>query len=378
MPDPSESIPAVAARRTARPHRSRRATTLAAFVIGALAVAACGGDGSTSGAAEAADPDAGANLDCPALTAELGLVPEGLDLTGATLRVGDQLNVFETTLAAAGQLEEVPYSIEWTTFASGPPLLEALAAGAIDIGMAGDAPPILGAAAGDPVAVAAVSTTDPLDSIVVPAGSDIAAPEDLAGKRIAFVKGSSANDLLLQVLEEAGIDYGDITPVELQPADALGAFGGGDFDAWAVWEPFVTLSEGTVIANGADYGTSYNVQVTTTEVLDDPVQGAVVADYLCRVVKAQAWGTANPDHWLAGFEDSSAGVPADIIEQVVVGIDPVYVAVDDQVVGDFQAEADRFTDSGILDVDVAAAELLDPRFNQLVTRAFAAASEAGP
>lgn len=49
-----------------------------------------------------------------------------VDLHKVTLSVGDQKGGSRSVLRAAGQLDNVPYKIQWHTFTSGPPLLEAL------------------------------------------------------------------------------------------------------------------------------------------------------------------------------------------------------------------------------------------------------------
>src|ERR1700744_5138123 len=50
-----------------------------------------------------------------------------------------------------GKLKPLGYKVSWTDFPSGPPLLEALNVGAIDFGVAGEAPPIFAQAAGAPL-----------------------------------------------------------------------------------------------------------------------------------------------------------------------------------------------------------------------------------
>ncbi|MDF9811960.1 ABC-type nitrate/sulfonate/bicarbonate transport system substrate-binding protein [Streptomyces sp. SPB162] len=61
-------------------------------------------------------------------------------LGGVTLNVGDQKGGSEAILRAAGELDKVPYRITWSTFTSGPPLLEAVNAKAVDIGGVGNTP----------------------------------------------------------------------------------------------------------------------------------------------------------------------------------------------------------------------------------------------
>src|SRR6202166_3617520 len=68
-----------------------------------------------------------------------------------TLRVGDQKGNSQAVMEAAGVLKDLPYRIEWKEFPAAAPLLEALGAGAIEIGVVGDAPFTFAAAANVPV-----------------------------------------------------------------------------------------------------------------------------------------------------------------------------------------------------------------------------------
>ena len=73
---------------------------------------------------------------------------------------------------AAGVLDDVPYEIEWKEFTSGPPLLEALNAGAIHVGGVGNTPPLFAAAAkGEFKVVQAATYGGTGDAIVVPKDS---------------------------------------------------------------------------------------------------------------------------------------------------------------------------------------------------------------
>ena len=134
-------------------------------------------------------------------------------------------------------------TVKWIEFQSGPPLLEALNARSIDIGYTGDTPPIFAQAAGvDFVYVAALPQPGHSSAIVVTDASGIKTLADLRGKRIAVTKGSSAQNVLVHVLEKAHIPYTGVTPVYLQPADAAAALKGGSVDAWSIWDPFYALA----------------------------------------------------------------------------------------------------------------------------------------
>ena len=66
---------------------------------------------------------------------------------GVTLRVGVQKDGIRPLLEKSGVLEGVPYKIEYSVFAFGPPLVEAAGADKIDVAAVGSTPPIFGAAA---------------------------------------------------------------------------------------------------------------------------------------------------------------------------------------------------------------------------------------
>ena len=161
----------------------------------------------------------------------------GYQKSGALLLV-KQDGSLEKKLAPLG------YSVEWREFPSGPPILEALNAGALDVAHSGDAPLVLAQAAGVPFVYFGVSATSPESSgIVVPGGSPLKTLADLKGKKLAFAKGSSAHYLVALALEKAGLTFADIKPVYLQPPDARAAFQSGAVDAWAIWDPFLAAAE---------------------------------------------------------------------------------------------------------------------------------------
>jgi sulfonate transport system substrate-binding protein len=145
--------------------------------------------------------------------------------------------------------------VEWKEFPAGPPLLEALNAGAIDIGPVGESPPIFAQAGGADLIYAASIVPNPKGSgVLVGEDSPIKTVADLKGKKVTFAKGSSANLLIVQLLEKDGLKFEDIEPVYLSPADARAAFVQGTVDAWVIWDPFFAAGEtgikSRVIANG--------------------------------------------------------------------------------------------------------------------------------
>jgi sulfonate transport system substrate-binding protein len=132
--------------------------------------------------------------------------------------------------------------VGWVEFQFGPPMLEAITAGSIDIGSVGDTAPIFAQAGGGDIVYALAVPTSP-HGILVPGNSPIRSLAELKGKRVAFGKGSSAHSILLKALKYAGLSYNDIQPAYLGPSEATAAFNGGKIDAWVAWDPYYALAE---------------------------------------------------------------------------------------------------------------------------------------
>src|SRR5215510_12181800 len=136
------------------------------------------------------------------------------------VRIGYQKYGKLVLLKGRGTLEDklkpLGYTVTWTEFPSGPPLLEALNVGSIDFGDVGEAPPIFAQAAGAPLVYVAATTTRPQsEAVLVPPDSPIRSPADLKGKRIALNKGSNVHYFLVKLLRQHGLQYRDVHPVFL-------------------------------------------------------------------------------------------------------------------------------------------------------------------
>ena len=182
------------------------------------------------------------------------------------LRIGYQKSASLFVLQKAqGSLEKrlapLGFGVKWVEFPAGPQLLEGLNVGAVDVGYVGEAPPIFAQAAGakfvyighDPAAPAA-------EAILVTKDSPIRSVAELKGKKVALNKGSNVHYLLVKQLEKHGLQFADIQPVYLAPADGRAAFESKNVDAWVIWDPFQAAAEkatgARVLADGT--GTAVN------------------------------------------------------------------------------------------------------------------------
>ena len=333
--------------------RTRGAALLALLLATAMVLAGCGG--SATGNEDAVGDDG------------------KVDLSKVKLIVGDQKGGSKALLQAAGELDDLPYEIEWKEFTSGPPLLEALNSGAIHVGGVGNTPPIFAAAAdGQFKAVQAATYGGAGDAIVVPPGSPIKSVADLKGKTVAVAEGSSANYNLLAQLDKAGLKFSDVKVEDLQPADALAAFTAGHVDAWAIWEPFTSQAEqdaqAQVIANGEGTVNGYVFQVASDEALADPGTEAALADYLARIARAQTWSGTHQAEWSESWA-AETGLAPEITLAAVNKRKIQVVPIDDELVSSEQEMADAFTENGLLPDAVDLADFFSDKYNDAVAEA---------
>ncbi|SAL40543.1 ABC transporter, substrate-binding protein, aliphatic sulfonates [Caballeronia sordidicola] len=233
-----------------------------------------------------------------------------------SLRIGYQKGLL-SILKGRGTLEHrlapLGVSVQWTEFPSGPPQLEALNVGSIDFGDVGEAPPVFAQAAGAPFVYYGQTAQRPAsEALVVPDDSPVKSVAQLKGKRIALTKGSNTHFLLLRLLENANIDYADVTPVWLSPADARAAFEQKAVDAWAIWDPFLAVVQATgrariiadgtgVVQNRAFYFTSRNYVAKNDDVLRAVLEEIGATDHWISTNREQAaaefsrlWGIPQP------------------------------------------------------------------------------------
>jgi sulfonate transport system substrate-binding protein len=166
-----------------------------------------------------------------------------------TLKVGYQKSSTSLVLLKSrgwleSKLKPLGYDVSWAEFPSGPPMLEALSANAVNLAFTGETPPIFAQAAGTPVVYVGNTPGQPhSEAILAPKASPLAQVADLKGKKVAVAKGSNAHYLLVAAVLKAGLEFSDITPVYLAPSDARAAFVSGDVDAWSIWDPFFAAAE---------------------------------------------------------------------------------------------------------------------------------------
>ncbi|MFG2007002.1 ABC transporter substrate-binding protein [Spirillospora sp. NPDC048911] len=331
---------------------TRLRTVLAVLGLTAVVTAAAGcggGDGAAQDAAIAKD----------------GTV----DLAKVTLRVGDQKGGQNALLTAAGELKGVKYKVEFKQFTSGPPLLEAVNANAVDFGAVGNSPPVFAAAAGSDIKIIAAAELGLTgQAVLVPKNSAIRTPAELKGRRIAVAKGSSAHYHLLAVLKKAGLGFKDVQPQYLAPPDALAAFSQGKLDAWAVWDPYTAQGESQanarILLDGNGYTTGYNLLVASEKTLGNKAKETALRDYIARQRRALVWAAEHPKEWGAVWSKDT-GLPLAVAEVAAKRRVAKLLKVDDALVTHEQQVADAFADQKLIPGKVDMSEFVDRRFNDI-------------
>ncbi|MBI0444915.1 aliphatic sulfonate ABC transporter substrate-binding protein [Deinococcus sp. DB0503] len=166
-----------------------------------------------------------------ATTVRLGYFP---NLTHAPALIGLERGTFQKALGNA--------KLDAHSFVSGTTLMEAFAAGQLDLAYVGPGPAINGAARGMPLQfIAGASEAGAV--LVARRDSPIRTYKDLAGKRVAVPSLGNTQDISLRhILKEQGLkaqtDGGNVTVVPIPPADIAAAFAANRVDATLVPEPW--------------------------------------------------------------------------------------------------------------------------------------------
>lgn len=297
------------------------------------------------------------------LLAALMLTP--LAARADELRVGVQKVGSLVVLRRDGTLEKalapVGVTVKFVEFQAGPPLMEALNAGAIDIGYTGDSPPIFALAGGVPlVYVASQPSGGDNQGILVRADAATHSVDELRGKRVALTKGSSAHYQAYAVLKDANLSLTDVRPTYLVPADGRAALASGRVDAWSIWDPFLAAAEQDpsfkLLSSGVP---SNNFLLARRDYAT--AHPEIVATVIRTANTAAAWGETHQAELAQLLSDvTGVALPA---EQVSAKRGSYrWLAMADAAIVQEQAVADAFADLHVIPsrVDVRAATWTPP------------------
>ncbi|MFZ0048262.1 MAG: ABC transporter substrate-binding protein [Streptosporangiaceae bacterium] len=339
-----------------------RRASAGVITIGLLAfgASACSSSGS-GGAAASSSPAAGTSTGSAST----------VNVSNVTLNIGDQAGSgAEALLTAAGLIGKLPFKAHWSDFTSGPPMLQAMGAGSIDVGSVGDAPPVFAAAGGSQIAVVSALTANPDGSaILVPKNSPIHSVAQLKGKSIAVAQGSSADYHMLAILTKAGLTVKDVTPDYLQPAEGQAAFASSHVAAWDVWSPFIEQAEvqdhARILVNGSTIGLTYSFVVASKAALANPAKAAAIHDYLQLLDQAYTWAATHKSAWAATWAKAT-GLPISIMNLAVNDSLATPAPITPTVISAEQSVANAFAAAGLIPSHVDFSDYAVTTYNSIL------------
>jgi ABC-type nitrate/sulfonate/bicarbonate transport system substrate-binding protein len=137
-------------------------------------------------------------------------------------------------------LEKNNLASEVTGFQYGPPMMEALISGKVDVAFTSEVPATLALAQGQKATIIATFGSLGRSAIMVLADSPVRSTRDLKGKKVGVPFGSSPHRNLLGMLETAGlIPDKDVFVLNIGRDELAALLLKGDVDAIAAWDPAV-------------------------------------------------------------------------------------------------------------------------------------------
>ncbi|MGW2328426.1 ABC transporter substrate-binding protein [Streptomyces sp. NPDC001700] len=335
-----------------RSRRARARTALAAVVaLTAGALSACG---SSSGA--------------------------GGKGSSVTLRVGATGWKEEEALLKFAHLDDTPYQVRWSLFQGGDRQLEAVRAGALDVASSSEIPPVFAAADGKPnFKVVAVRRGNTLNQeVVAPKGSPITSMSQLRGKKVGYVKNTTAHYFLYELLKRAGLGWDDIEAAPLDPDKGIAALNGGSIDAFAGYGNAVITAHqrgARTIGSGKDVLSGNFLWTASDDTLGGAAERKALADLLARIDKAFAYVRDGRQKEYAKLMAAATHQPVDqALEEFTVGeaqretgIRPVSAGA----TASEQKVADAFGDLGAVKRKLNVGEFWSDRLSARLRKALA-------
>ena len=196
------------------------------------------------------------------------------------------------------------YEITWQRFDSGAKVITAMAAGDLQLSMAGSSP--IAAAISRGLAVELVWIVEDIasaEALVVRDGAGVQSPQDLKGKRLAVPFASTTHFHSLFALEQFGIAPSDVMLVNMQPPEIVEAWRKGSIDAAFVWDPALAeIKESGRVLITSGLLSSWG-KATFDGMLADRAWAEAHPAFMCRFIKTLAAADAayrdDPALWTA-------------------------------------------------------------------------------
>jgi len=180
---------------------------------------------------------------------------------------------------------------------------------------------------------------------------------DLKGRKLAVAKGSAAQNLTIAALEKAGLQFGDIEPVYLAPADAAAAFESGKVDAWTIWDPYFAIYEQRpgvrVLALSQDIVSQNSFLLGSRRYANANPQ--TVVQVVREFDKIAVWSREHRDD-VAKLVSDGTGVAIDAMTRTLDRNPLALRPIDDDIIRTQQQVADRFAALNLIPAPIKIAD----------------------
>lgn len=317
--------------------------------------------------------DANASVETPPATTATA----ELDLSKVVLKIGAASAANGQAILEAAGLADTPYKVEFVVFQGGNLVLEAMAANQIDLGTGSQIPPIFasqGQNQGNLKIIATKKATTLFQELVIPEGSAIKSVSDLKGKKVAYVKSTTAHYFLAKMLKEAGVNWNEVETIPLSTSDGLTALLTNEVDALASYGNAIRSAHAkgaTTLQSAANILSGDFYWYATPDAIADPAKHAAIVDYLSRFNEGNEYARNNADKW-AGFyapqiNQEKSEYLKDFLEeneQAKVKIVPI----DEATIKSEQDIVDTFIEIGLLKGPIDIRTLFDRSFDDEISK----------
>ncbi|MDD2545800.1 MAG: ABC transporter substrate-binding protein [Burkholderiaceae bacterium] len=298
---------------------------------------------------------------------------------GTRLVLGDQNELLQTLFSVSGVGKGLVTQVQYANFIGGPAILEAFRAGALDVAVVGNTPPIQAHAAGEEVRViAARRRASPSYQLAGRPGLPFQSLKDLRGKRIAYAEGTAAQPFVLAALQAAGLKGGDVKLVPLRLGEFSTALRTGQVDVAPLSDLLTSRylrdfaaekaqvlppSENTFQPTGVSY------LYASKKALADPARQAALSEVVQAWTTALDWAQQNRTAWAQAYYVKKQGLSESDALTVVQNEGAVSFPLLREVLPQQQATIDLIHAAGGLPHRLDAREEFDFRFDAVVAAA---------
>lgn len=253
--------------------------------------------------------------------------------------------------------------VEFTMADSGSTIMETMTAGEADLAALGDMPVIQSKVNGlDVKVISSLFTSTTGYQLIAAKDSGIESIEDLKGKRVAVMSGSTSHKLFLKYLGAANLTVNDLEVVYLKKNDQLAAFVGNNVDAAVTQVPISTTIEAETgayeVVNAEGYDNILTVIVGNNEFLQEN------PEYTEKFLEA----IINATDWIESNQEEAIQIVADVMGDSYENIELYYntrtfeYSLDDSVKSALEDTISYLYEQGTIESKPAIEDLVDSTY----------------